>query len=48
MPQQPPPVRLPYAAPTLVIYGDAVELTRGREPIGARPDGGAKSKLRTN
>ena len=47
MPQQPPPVRQPYAAPTLVIYGDAVELTQGRDMTGARPDGGGKSKLRT-
>lgn len=48
MPKQPPPIRQPYAAPTLVIYGDALELTQGREVTGARQDGGAKSKLRTN
>jgi len=48
MPQQRAPVRQPYSAPTLVIYGDAVELTQGREPIGARPDGGSKAKMRTN
>ena len=48
MPQQPSPVRLPYAAPTLVIYGDAVELTRGKAVTGARPDGASKAKMRTD
>lgn len=47
MPEQPPPVRQPYAAPTLVIYGDALELTQGRNTQGPRPDGGAKIKTRT-
>jgi hypothetical protein len=47
MPQQPPAVRQPYTAPTLVIYGDALELTQGRAPQGPRPDGQAKIKTRT-
>lgn len=42
-----PPGRLPYTPPTLVTYGDATELTLGRNSTGARPDGGGKSKLRT-
>ena len=48
MHQQAPPVRRPYTPPTLVTYGDAVELTMGRDTTGARPDGGAKVKMRTN
>jgi hypothetical protein len=48
MPQQPPPVRQPYAAPTLVVYGEAVELTQGRHTTGPRSDGGAKAKTRTD
>ncbi len=47
MPEQPPSVRQPYAAPTLVIYGDALELTQGRDAQGPRPDGQAKNKTRT-
>lgn len=43
-----PPARLQYSPPTLVTYGDAVELTQGRSTTGARPDGGAKVKMRTN
>lgn len=43
-----PTGRLPYSAPTLVTYGDALELTQGRDSTGARPDGGAKNKMRTN
>ena len=47
MPEQPPAVRQPYAAPTLVSYGDALELTQGSEVNGPRPDGKAKGKTRT-
>ena len=42
-----PPGRLPYTPPTLVTYGDAVELTLGKSSTGPKPDGGGKSKLRT-
>ena len=47
MPTKPLPGRLPYATPTLVTYGDAVELTLGRDSTGAKQDGGGKSKLRS-
>ena len=40
--------RLPYRPPTLVTYGDAVELTLGKNSTGAKPDGASKSKLRTD
>ena len=43
-----PPARLPYTPPTLMTYGDAVELTLGKNSTGAKPDGGGKSKLRTD
>jgi hypothetical protein len=36
-----------YRMPVLVSYGDAVSLTQGRSAVGARPDGGGKSKMRT-
>ena len=42
-----PTGRLPYTPPTLVTYGDAVELTLGRAVTGAKQDGGGKSKMRT-
>ena len=47
MSQEPAPIRRPYASPTLVTYGDAVELTQGKNGTGARQDGGGKSKMRT-
>jgi hypothetical protein len=31
-----------------MTYGDAVELTLGKNSTGAKPDGGGKSKLRTD
>ena len=42
------PARLPYTKPTLVTYGDAVELTLGNKSVGSKQDGGGKSKMRTD
>ena len=45
--KQQPPARLQYSPPTLVTYGDALELTMGNDSTGRKADGGGKSKLRT-
>jgi hypothetical protein len=47
MSQEPRPARRPYTSPTLVTYGEAVELTQGNKATGAKQDGGGKSKMRT-
>jgi hypothetical protein len=48
MSHEPPPLRRPYTPPTLVVYGEAVQLTQGKHATGAKPDGGSKAKMRTD